>query len=167
MRLLHKAGLLIATSTLLTITACSDQSVQGNSEQKHPETPDTSYTEVTDVRSDTDLNTISTEQLQQLRETISRLVATPTASTVESCQVVAYGSKPCGGPSEWLIYSREVTDEEQLLPLVDEYNRLTDFYNQQEGLMSDCAVLAPIQLRVENGVCVADKDGQESTPVRQ
>lgn len=149
-------GLLISAIATLSLMACSEQ-MPANEQQE----------EVTEVREESEVNRITSEQLQQLNETIQRLVATPTASSEASCQVVAFGSKPCGGPSAWLIYSREVTDEAQLLPLVDEYNRLTDRYNQQEGLISDCAVLAPIQPKLENGVCVADDGATQSTLERQ
>ncbi|MCL4410260.1 MAG: hypothetical protein M1356_08115 [Gammaproteobacteria bacterium] len=86
-------GLLISATAALNLMACSDQ-MPVNGQQE----------EVTEVHEDSELSRITSEQLQQLNETIQRLVATPTASSEASCQVVAFGSKPCGGPSAWLAY---------------------------------------------------------------
>lgn len=148
-----------AALSVLILSACVDSQQLADYENGHA---DESGYQLIDIAFVQHLDQILSEDheveasdIALLNREINALVGTPTADSAQACAVVGYGSKPCGGPSRWLIYSRQVTDDEILLPLVERYNRLTEQFNQQQGLMSDCAVLEPVQTQLINGVCVA------------
>lgn len=151
-------GALVVTG-VLALSACVDS--QQVAEQEYERLSESGYQTI-DVNFIEHIDQVLSEgqqvdrhDISALNQEIQALVATPTADNVQACRVVGYGSKPCSGPSSWLIYSSQTTDDTLLLPLVERYNRLTEQFNQQEGMMSHCAMLEPVQPQLINGVCVA------------
>jgi hypothetical protein len=70
------------------------------------------------------------------------------------CSSIAFGTKPCGGPWEYLIYSNTI-DADLLTAWVNEYNALNELWNAQTNAVSDCAmVMPPNALTCTNGACV-------------
>lgn len=63
----------------------------------------------------------------------------------------SFGSKPCGGPSGYIAYPNSI-DRLAFLALVEEYRQATETYNQNWGLISDCAIMiAPKDIVCEAG----------------
>ena len=139
------AVLLVAAFAL---SACSDDAEQAINVELQPEAA-----ELKEQYS----GKITPEQLNELAGDIFRLVGTPEADSPEQCQALPFGAKPCGGPASWLVYSTKVTDSEQLAAKVQQYNELSERYNKQEELVSDCAVVNPVVTNVINGICVASE----------
>ena len=70
------------------------------------------------------------------------------------CAYIAFGSKPCGGPWSYLVYSISI-DVDLLKSKVKQYNKMEDEYNRKHGIASDCAiVLPPTSLNCVNDKCV-------------
>jgi hypothetical protein len=61
-----------------------------------------------------------------------------TDSTV--CASIGVGSKPCGGPWHYLVYSKDTVDEEELTEAVADLNAYEAEYNAQDGIISDCSM---------------------------
>lgn len=93
-------------------------------------------------------------RLKEMREDILQMVGTPTCAEEGSCRSVGFGAKPCGGPWEYLIYSVENVDEQQLLERVREYNDFEEKLNAKYGYVSDCTVPEPPVLGCRDGRCV-------------
>ncbi len=91
--------------------------------------------------------------LAALQASISDLVGRAPAAHVSACKTIAFGSKPCGGPWTYLVYSSEYTDEAELHQLIDTYNRLQDRINRDTGLASDCALAIEPEVELVNGFC--------------
>lgn len=71
-----------------------------------------------------------------------------------SCNYIAFGSKPCGGPRQYLLFPSTV-NLTQLQQMVNEYNQIDHQYNIQTNAISDCAiVLPPTEVDCVNGDCV-------------
>lgn len=71
-----------------------------------------------------------------------------------SCNYIAFGSKPCGGPREYLLFSDAVNLQELQL-LVTQYNEMERQFNIQTNAVSDCAmVLPPNTVDCVNGTCL-------------
>ena len=70
------------------------------------------------------------------------------------CRYIALGSKPCGGPWEYLIYCAAEMDTAELEQLVEEYNQYEDELNRKYGRVSDCSVPPEPQLGFLGGYCV-------------
>jgi len=63
------------------------------------------------------------------------------------------GVKACGGPSEYIAFPKELKAE--ILEKIDAYTQKQMEYNQQNPMMSDCAlVMPPTALECVNGKAV-------------
>ena len=100
------------------------------------------------------------QELESLREQIFDRVETGSCDRAESCLFLPLGSKPCGGPWSYLIYSSSV-DTAEVRRLVNEYNDLEAEINRRFERGSDCAVPnPPDSLECESGKCVGYYDGK-------
>jgi hypothetical protein len=69
------------------------------------------------------------------------------------CNYIAFGSKPCGGPLSYLVFSNSV-NLNKLQEMVKNYNEMNKQYNIQTNAISDCmVVLPPTEIKCVNGVC--------------
>ena len=82
------------------------------------------------------------ERLEELRRMIDREIGVPYADEPTQCKLIPFGSKPCGGPWGFLVYSTLKTDETRLKQLISEFNQLQKKMNEEGKILSDCA-LAP------------------------
>ncbi|WP_396195454.1 hypothetical protein [Flavobacterium sp.] len=85
-------------------------------------------------------NTITQEMLDAKKAEVMTLINN--ASCTGACNYIAFGSKPCGGPKEYLLFSSAV-NLTQLEDLVAEYNEMEHQFNIQTNAISDCAVVLP------------------------
>jgi hypothetical protein len=92
--------------------------------------------------------------LEALREDILNMIGEPACFVDGQCRYIAFGSKPCGGPWEYLIYSMAVSDSVQLVEKVTYYNEYEDMMNHKYGYGSDCSVPETPTLGCVDGVCV-------------
>lgn len=96
---------------------------------------------------------ITTAHLEKQMEEIKMLIDSEDCAEDTGCKFMAYGSKACGGPQGYLIFSSAV-DEEALEKMVQKYNKTEAAYNDQHGIMSDCSIPAPPgKLSCESGKC--------------
>jgi hypothetical protein len=103
-----------------------------------------------DPKSDEDF-----EQLEAMKAEILAFIGDPVCSDVSDCAAVAFGSKPCGGPWEYLVYSTATVDPGTLAEMVSEYNELDALLNQRHGIISDCSLVRAPALGCVGGRCVA------------
>lgn len=94
-------------------------------------------------------------KLNLLKTEIETLAGTSTCTDDAACKFIAFGSKPCGGPWSYLVYSTSI-DTDKLENLVAEYNLYEKDFNTNWGIASDCAfVLPPTSVECQNNICVA------------
>ncbi|CAM5182920.1 hypothetical protein [Alishewanella longhuensis] len=96
----------------------------------------------------TDLTDVS-----RLRAEVLRLTRDKSADNVQQCLVLPLGSKPCGGPAEYIAVSIKGKDEGSLLQKISGYNQAMEAENSRKGLMSDCAVVEKPAVQLVNGKC--------------
>jgi hypothetical protein len=101
---------------------------------------------------------VTLEELKALEDEIMEEIGIPVADVPEQCRTIAFGSKPCVGPWEYLVYSTQVSDEERLERLVSLYNDLEEEYNQENGIMSDCSVVSRPEVGLADGQCMAVRE---------
>jgi len=95
------------------------------------------------------------KELEQMAKEIRVLAEASSCSDSFTCKYVAFGSKPCGGPWGYLVYSTSV-DETELLKKVEDYNEKERKYNIKFGIISDCSfAMPPDKVICENGKCKA------------
>lgn len=91
-----------------------------------------------------EIQEITTQDLNLQFEEITKLAASKNCNDGSQCSYMAYGSKACGGPQGYLVFSSEI-DAEKLKTLVDKYTAAEAAYNKQNGIFSDCSLVAPPQ----------------------
>jgi hypothetical protein len=93
------------------------------------------------------------EQLQTKKQEIITYINSFSCSETVGCSSIAFGSKPCGGPREYLLFSNSV-NLPQLQQMVTSYNELDNQYNIQVNAISDCMLVQqPANIGCVNGVC--------------
>jgi hypothetical protein len=93
--------------------------------------------------------------LQVLNNEIQQLISSGSCSENTNCEYIAFGSKACGGPNSYLVYSTSI-NVELLKEKVAEYNKKEDLYNNKWGVFSDCSVVSPpTSVICQNGKCTA------------
>jgi hypothetical protein len=97
----------------------------------------------------------ASDHLSELKHLIESEIGQPYAKESSQCRLIGFGSKPCGGPRTYLIYSRMKTDESRLEQLVTEYNRLERRHNIEQKMFSDCMLARKPKIEIRNGVCIA------------
>ena len=100
-----------------------------------------------------DSETITVEQLAAKKTTIQNYINSFSCSESVGCNYIAFGSKPCGGPRMYLVFSNTI-NLPQLQEMVTEYNEMDHLRNIQTNAISDCSVPSPPnEIRCVNGVC--------------
>lgn len=98
-------------------------------------------------------------ELDSMKTAILSLAKYDSCSQDTECQFIGLGSKPCGGPWEYLIFSTSA-DTASLIPLVNAYNQKEEELNQRTARGSDCSIaIPPDSVICENG-CVAYYEGK-------
>ena len=94
-------------------------------------------------------------ELDNLKEEIEQLISTGNCTENSTCDFIAFGSKPCGGPWIYLVYSTSI-DVELLKTKVTTYNNYETAHNIKWGIASDCmVVMPPISVECIDGECTA------------
>jgi hypothetical protein len=94
------------------------------------------------------------QDLQYLKIAIEDFAASSICSDAFECRYIAFGSKPCGGPWSYLIYSTSI-DTLELQTLVTDYNETENNYNLICGATSDCSVPnPPSSFTCEDNQCI-------------
>jgi hypothetical protein len=95
------------------------------------------------------------QRLEELRRMIEREIGIPYADEPTQCKLIPFGSKPCGGPWGYLVYSTLKTDETRLKQLVIEFNQLQKKMNEESKIISDCAVAPEPKVEFSERLCSA------------
>ncbi len=104
---------------------------------------------------DSPINCGQTAQvLAEYKASIQSLADQSVCGDEFECRYIAFGSKPCGGPWEFLVYSTSI-DTMQLMTFVADYNQLEANYNLICNAVSDCSTpQPPTGFNCENNECI-------------
>lgn len=94
-------------------------------------------------------------ELNSLQNEIELLIDESVCTENSECEFIAFGSKPCGGPWSYLVFSTNI-DTELLLNKVAIYNEKENAFNIKWDVVSDCMyVLPPSNTECVDGKCKA------------
>lgn len=94
-------------------------------------------------------------KLSTYLKAIEDLAASSVCNNASTCKYIALGSKACGGPKRYLVYSTSINVEE-LERMVAEYNKKETEFNVKWSVSSDCSIPEPpTGVKCENNTCVA------------
>ena len=100
---------------------------------------------------------VGADSLESLRTSAFQLVGEPACQDASQCRSVAFGSKPCGGPSSYLVYSTQATDSAALAAVAERYRELQADANRALGRVSDCQVVPRPAVMCEGRRCTAGR----------
>ncbi len=93
------------------------------------------------------------EVLAEKKQEIVNYIQSFSCANATACLTIAFGSKPCGGPREYLVYPNTV-NQSVLENMVNEYYEMDQQYNIETGAFSDCMVVSPpTNIGCVNGIC--------------
>jgi hypothetical protein len=98
---------------------------------------------------------IDLKSITDLQSEITALAESSVCNESVQCSYIAFGSKACGGPTSFLLYSTSINVNE-LTSKVAVFNQMQRDFNQKYGIISDCSiVIPPSSLVCENNKCKA------------
>ncbi len=98
---------------------------------------------------------VDKKALDDLKKELIALADESICSEKYICDFVGFGSKPCGGFWEYLVYSNSI-DIKEFLAKVTSYNKLEKEYNEKWNIASDCMfVMPPNSTDCIDGKCTA------------
>ena len=89
-----------------------------------------------------------------LRERITVLIDDARCNNLVNCRVIGLGSRPCGGPEEYVAYSIWKTMVDEIGSLAAEYNFLREELGSAGGEAGICVVLPEPAVNCVNARCV-------------
>ena len=98
------------------------------------------------------------EALETLHQQIVAMIGEPRCENIVHCRLLALGSRPCGGPAEYLAYSSIVGKRDVLEAKAYEYGFLQEEVSRTRGMSGTCEVLAQPRLACVNGRCTLNSE---------
>ena len=95
-------------------------------------------------------------RLQEMRQEIDALIGDAAGTSIADCRFAGIGTKPCGGPWEFIVYSVSSTDSTALAERLKAYDAFEDEMNERYGYLSDCSVPNIPNLVFKDGRCIAE-----------
>ncbi|WP_105200384.1 hypothetical protein [Pseudoalteromonas sp. T1lg10] len=98
--------------------------------------------------------TATPESIAQGYKQIHELTADKSCDSTEQCQVVAVGSRACGGANEYLVFSTKTADAAQVKALAEEITVQERQFNLKTGAVSICEHLMRPSTQCQQSQCV-------------
>lgn len=92
-------------------------------------------------------------RLMDMRREIDALIGDAEGASIADCRYAGLGSKPCGGPWEYIVYSIASTDSTALTARLTAYDAFEAEMNELYGYLSDCSIPNEPVLVFRDGRC--------------
>lgn len=92
-------------------------------------------------------------RLMEMRREIDALIGDAAGASIADCRYAGLGSKPCGGPWEYIVYSVGSTDSTALTARLTAYDAFEAEMNELYGYLSDCSIPNDPVLVFRDGRC--------------
>ncbi|ALS31451.1 hypothetical protein PTRA_a0054 [Pseudoalteromonas translucida KMM 520] len=153
---------LLAIFLPLCLTACLDNPVAETEKTTASETTAPSQQQLqksnkaelhtpAEKLSNTAMKAVTLDDIKAAKNELNTLIANKQCDSSTQCQVEAVGSRACGGPSSYVVYSTTTATTEQVTALSKKITTFESNYNAQNQMVSICQHLtAPSTQCVEN-----------------
>lgn len=136
----------------LCLSACSDATTNDNTLSTATNKIDKS---AQSTKLDSSAHTpISRETIQSTRQQLNTLITDTQCDNSTQCQVLAVGSRACGGPSSYIVYSNKTADSDQVEQLATKITEQESKFNAQNDMMSICQHLSAPSTQCTENKCV-------------
>ena len=96
-----------------------------------------------------------TEEMQKVWALLIAEIGTPLAGDLSQCRAIPAGTKACGGPSRYVVYSTQVSNEERVRAFAETYTALENERNLASQAVSTCSMVMPPAIELAAGRCQA------------
>jgi hypothetical protein len=100
------------------------------------------------------LKNVSIDDIKAAKNQLNTLVADAQCDTTAQCKVSPVGSRACGGPSSYIVYSTKTVAEEEVTNLSKKITAFESNYNAQKDMMSTCQHLTTPSTQCVENKCV-------------
>lgn len=152
MRYLVAAVCLVAATWIsVSLLACDDRDPVVGSDNDGEQQSDEGEQPTNEVEQRTEEG--DRARLVEMRQEIDMLIGDAAASSIADCRYAGLGSKPCGGPWEFIVFSVSSTDSTALAERLTAYDAFEADMNMRYGYLSDCSVPNIPVLVFKDGRC--------------
>lgn len=129
------------------LTACQDeQKALAEAVEKTPTTQ-------VDNHHKEKIEAITAGSLNEKKSELQAFIANKECDTSNQCQVIAVGSRACGGPSQYAIYSNKAVDSDKVQTLAAKITVAEKVFNEKNKMMSICQHLEEPAAQCINNTC--------------
>ncbi|MBD1582735.1 hypothetical protein [Pseudoalteromonas sp. S16_S37] len=100
------------------------------------------------------LSDVSLQDIEQLHSQLKTLTQDLSCDSTMQCQVEAVGSRACGGPSSYLVYSSKSANPDTIKQLASKITHYESTYNAKNQMMSICQHLTKPSTQCVENKCV-------------
>ena len=93
-------------------------------------------------------------ELVRLRQEIVELIGVPRCANLVNCRIAELGSRPCGGPAEYLTFNTFSADQTAIETKLSEYNFAYEDWLAKRSAPGACVKLQRPVAACVNGRCV-------------
>ncbi|MCG7537437.1 hypothetical protein [Pseudoalteromonas sp. OOF1S-7] len=110
-----------------------------------------------------DKDAITEAGLKNQRAYLKFMTKDKECDTTTQCQVLPVGSRACGGPSDYVIFSTKTADPNKVKELADQLTHAEATYNAKNKMISICQHLAAPATQCVNNKCVKLEHSNQAT----
>ncbi|NOU53028.1 hypothetical protein HG263_21230 [Pseudoalteromonas sp. JBTF-M23] len=100
------------------------------------------------------LDEVSLQDIEQLHNQLKTLTQDVSCDTTMQCQVEAVGSRACGGPSSYIVYSNKSANPDTIKQIASKITLFESTYNAKNKMMSICQHLTKPSTQCVENKCV-------------
>lgn len=146
-----KASILLAMLAVVTTAGCADTS---SYRQHRDNQPDASVENVDPIVNSTKVSKrTTTEQLKSLHTSLDEMIQNKYCETNTQCKVIGTGSLPCGGSSQYFVYSTLEVGTTSVKKVADKITALEKEANKNNNRMGICMHTPPPVAECVNNRC--------------
>ena len=137
----------LALSFIFALTACQQDPQAWNNEIKEKKVT------LVENKNKHDLESVTNQSLNEQKAKLQELTANKSCDTSAQCQVIAVGSRACGGPSQYAIYSNKNVNSDTVQTLASDITVAEKVFNEKNNMMSICQHLEEPAAQCINNQC--------------
>ncbi|MBE0366707.1 hypothetical protein [Pseudoalteromonas aurantia] len=103
------------------------------------------------------------ENLVSVRKQLTELTKNNACDNTVQCQVMPVGSRACGGPSSYLVFSKKYANPHKVSTLADKITHLESQYNAKNRMVSICQHLTQPSTQCVENKCVKIEGSAQAT----
>ncbi|WP_440054640.1 hypothetical protein ACSLBF_00185 [Pseudoalteromonas sp. T1lg65] len=140
--------------TIAALTACQTDVSSNDEHQTSAENTESTANSAEQQSASKLLKDVSQDDIGKAMAALELLVENKHCDNDNQCKVIAVGSRACGGPSSYHVFSTQNGNVKEITAQAEAITKLESHYNAQKQMMSICQHLAEPSTQCLNNKCV-------------